>query len=147
MATKEKLKPLTFEDLKVNQVYRGRNPKIIGIFDPLVDDRQILYISEFRKAVEYIDHGFTPEFESWCKQKSWPSRSISSYLDQLEYEKETGKNHKNIETVWDYMVQYNSPSVKFGKKYPEITASKFIKWAAKNVTDILPENGDWASSL
>jgi len=45
------------------------------------------------------------------------------------------------------MVQYNSPSVKFGKKYPEITASKFIKWAAKNVTDILPENGDWASSL
>jgi len=45
MAIKEKVKSLTFEDLKVNQTYRGRNPKMIGIFGPLVDDRQILYIS------------------------------------------------------------------------------------------------------
>jgi len=147
MAVKEKIKTLTFEDLKVGQVYRGRNPRMIGIFGSLVDDRHIRYISEFRKAVKYIDHGYTPEFEEWCKQKSWPSRSASSYLDQLEYEKETGKNHKNIETVWDYMVQYDSPSVKYGKHLPMIPASKFIKWAAKNVTDILPENGDWASSL
>ena len=147
MAVKEKPVPLKFEDLKVYKTYRGKNPKMIGIFGPLVNDRQILYISEFRKVVDYIDHGYSPEFEEWCKQKTWPCRSISSNIDQLEYEQETGKEHRNIEAVWDYVVQYNSPSVKFGKKYPTIPASKFLKWAAKNVTDILPENGDWASSL
>ena len=146
MTKKEKIPDLKFEGLKVGQAYRGKNPKMIGIFGPLVDDRQILHISQFKKPVGNIDHGYTKEYDEWFSKKG----SIlfkSSENTQIEFEKETDKPAKNIETVWDYMVQYNSPSVKFGKHYPSIPASKFIKWAAKNVTDILPENGDWASTL
>lgn len=146
MAIKEKIKPLTLEDLKVGQVYRGKRPKTIGIFEPLVDDRQIRYISEFRKAVKYIDHGFTPEFEEWCKKGLY--KHTHSELDQLEFEKESDfkLSAKKIETVWEHMVQYDSPSVKHGKNYPTIPVSKFIKWAEKNVSDIMPK-GEWASSL
>lgn len=142
--TKEIIPDLKFEDLKVNQVYRGKKPKIIGIFDPLVDDRQILYVSPHRSVVGKIDHGYTAEFEAWCKE--WTSRYSGSEYDQLKFEEETGKNAKNIEAIWDYMIQYDSPSVKDGKNYPTIPASKFIEWAAKNVTEIMPK-GDWASTL
>ena len=136
---------LKFEDLKVGQVYRSKKPKMIGVFDPLVDDRQILYISPHRRVVEHIDHGYTPEFEEWCK-KPGAYRHTFSELDQLEYFQETKKDAKNIESVWDYTIQYDSPSVKDGKNYPSIPASKFIKWAEKNVTEIMPE-GKWANTL
>lgn len=141
---KTKIPDLKFEDLKVGQVYRGKKPKLIGFFQPLVDDRQILYISEFKKAVGHIDHGYHKEFEEWCKPGS--NRYTYSELDQLDYESQTGKPARNIETIWDYMVQYESPSVKIGQKRPMITAQKFIKWAASNVTEILPK-GEWAKTL
>lgn len=143
---KEKVLDLTFEGLKVGQVYRSKKPKLIGIFDPLVDDRQILHISQSKCLVDTINHGYTPEFEQWTQQKSWPKRFTSSEIDQLEFEKETGKPARNIEIIWDYMVQYDSPSVKGGKNFPSIPASKFIKWAEKNVTNIMPV-GIWANKL
>lgn len=40
-------------------------------------------------------------------------------------------------------VQYDSPSVKTGKRYPVVTREKFIAWAARDVTDELPK-GEWA---
>lgn len=145
---KQQIPDLKFEDLKVGQVYRSKKPKLLGVFERLVDDRQILYISEFRKPVGHIDHGYTPEFENWCKQKSWPSRSLTSEMDQREFEQESDfkLSARNIETVWDYMIQYDSPSVKFGQKHPMIPASKFLKWAANNITETLPK-GEWATSL
>ena len=141
----EKLPDLKFEDLKVGQVYRSKKPKMIGLFAPLVDDRQILYISPHRRVVEHIDHGYTPEFEEWCK-KPGAYRHTFSELDQLTFEQETKKEAKNIEAVWDYTVQYDSPSIKNGKNYPSIPSSKFIKWTAKNVSDIMPK-GEWANKL
>ena len=142
----QKAPDLKIEELKTGQVYRSKKPKLIGFFEPLVDDRQILHISQFRSVVDYIDHGYNPEFEEWCNKKQYSTRTSSSYTDQLDFEAETGKSHKNIECVWEHTIQYDSPSVKDGKNYPAISASKFIKWAEKNITEIMPK-GEWRKSL
>ena len=39
-------------------------------------------------------------------------------------------------------VQYDGPTVKQGSRYPTISKEKFLKWAASDVTDEMPE-GDW----
>ena len=39
-------------------------------------------------------------------------------------------------------VQYDSPSVNFASRYPMISIEKFLKWAAEDVTDSLPD-GEW----
>jgi hypothetical protein len=39
-------------------------------------------------------------------------------------------------------VQYDSPSVPRGRKYPVVTIEKFREWASHDVTESLPE-GDW----
>jgi len=38
-------------------------------------------------------------------------------------------------------VQYDSPSVAHGRKYPTVTREKFEKWASHDVTDELPKGG------
>lgn len=38
--------------------------------------------------------------------------------------------------------QYDSPKVGFGSKYPVISVEKFLKWAAKDITDDLPPD-EW----
>lgn len=143
MAKKEKVPDLKFEDLVVGKVYRAKKPKLIGIFDPLVDDRQILHISSYKQVLGHIDHGYNPEYLEWCKKTGNSSCSIFDST-MSKYEKETEKSAKNIETIWDHTVQYESPSVKIGQKRPSIPASKFIKWAAKNIQ--LPE-GEWGREL
>lgn len=143
---KEKIPSLTIEDLKSGQVYRSKRPKMIGMFGPLVDDRQIIHVSQFKCNMGHIDHGYTQEFEEWCQKNSARFCIKSSEIDQIQFEQETNKQAKNIETIWDYSIQYDSPSVKDGKNYPTISASKFIKWAEKNVTEIMPK-GEWASTL
>ena len=35
-------------------------------------------------------------------------------------------------------IQYDSPKVGFGSKYSVISVEKFLKWAAKDITDDLP---------
>lgn len=35
-------------------------------------------------------------------------------------------------------IQYDSPSVTFKAKYPIISTEKFLKWAAKDITDGCP---------
>jgi hypothetical protein len=42
------------------------------------------------------------------------------------------------------LLQYDSPSVALGRKYPKVTIDKFLKWVGKDVTDELPE-GEWAA--
>lgn len=39
-------------------------------------------------------------------------------------------------------IQYDSPKVGFGSKYPVISVEKFLKWAAKDITDDLPPD-EW----
>ncbi len=41
-------------------------------------------------------------------------------------------------------VQYDSPSVSFGKKQPTISMEKFLKWVGEDITGTLPK-GDWKS--
>lgn len=126
--------------VKVGQIFEAKKPKAIGIFDPLYDDRQILYVSSNRVVVDRIDHGFNQEYVDWCEKNYL--RHVTSEIDQIEYEAGTGKLAKNIEAVLDYQVQYDSPSLKPGKKYPTVTLAKFLKWAGKDITDIMPK-GEW----
>ncbi len=134
---------LKLEDLKEGQVYRGKKPKLIGLFDSLVDDRQILYIAPNKSVIEYIDRGYNPNFIKWCKENG---KTLTYSSDQFEFEKDTDEDYRNIEPVMDYLVQFDSPSVRLGRKQPMIPATKFLKWARRNVTDLLPK-GEWASSL
>lgn len=39
-------------------------------------------------------------------------------------------------------IQYDSPKVGFGSRYPVISVEKFLKWADKDITDSLPPN-EW----
>ncbi len=41
-------------------------------------------------------------------------------------------------------LQYDSPSIQTGGQYRRVTVEAFLKWAKRDVTDELPENGDWA---
>jgi hypothetical protein len=40
-------------------------------------------------------------------------------------------------------VQYDSPSVTNGRRYPKVSMEAFEKWAGREVKAELPENGDW----
>ncbi|EPY4802965.1 hypothetical protein ACXDID_003978 [Klebsiella pneumoniae] len=40
-------------------------------------------------------------------------------------------------------VQYDSPSVSFGRHYPRVSIEKFRAWASRDVTDELPQ-GEYA---
>lgn len=37
-------------------------------------------------------------------------------------------------------IQYDTPKVGFGSRYPVISVEKFLKWAAKDITDDLPHS-------
>ena len=131
------------EKLKVNQVWEAKKPKLINSgFFRYYNDRQILHISEYKTYFKPIDHGYTPEFVEWCS-KPVSYRHTTSNLSQTEYEKETDKPCKTMETVFDYSVQYDSPTVKNGKNYPSIPMKEFLAWAGREVSkDEIPE-GDW----
>lgn len=40
------------------------------------------------------------------------------------------------------LVQYDSPSVSLGRKYPMITMERFLAWADRDVTDLSPRD-EW----
>lgn len=39
------------------------------------------------------------------------------------------------------LVQYDSPTVPDGRRYPKVTMEKFLKWARRDVTTLMPPNG------
>jgi hypothetical protein len=39
-------------------------------------------------------------------------------------------------------IQYDSPTVKPGRRFPTVTAEAFLKWAKEDVTDQMPPD-DW----
>ena len=43
------------------------------------------------------------------------------------------------------VVQYDSPTVPGARSYPRISMEKFLKWAGKDVTDVMPK-GEWRVS-
>lgn len=143
MSKNKELEQLTIDDLKVNRVYRAKKPRIVGLFPSLVNDRQIKYISSNKQHVETIDNGHTEKFLNWCKDNN--ELSFSEYSIS-KYELETDEPYKDVKVVMDYIVQYDSPTVKRGKDYPKISATKFLKFANEDVTEIMP-NGEWATEL
>lgn len=42
-------------------------------------------------------------------------------------------------------VQYDSPTVAFGRSYPKVSMEAFLKWAKADVTDQMPA-GKWRSA-
>ena len=54
-------------------------------------------------------------------------------------------NDRAIVYVGATQVQYDSPSVGFGRHYPWVSKEKFLAWADRDVTDDLPagEFAEW----
>ncbi len=52
-------------------------------------------------------------------------------------------NDRMVVYVSELRVQYDSSTVRNGRKYPMVDRDKFEKWAAKDITEGYPE-GDWA---
>ena len=51
-------------------------------------------------------------------------------------------NDRQIKWIGMFEVQYDSPSVAMGRKYPRISKEKFLAWAKEDVTMLCPE-GEW----
>lgn len=54
-------------------------------------------------------------------------------------------NDRQIKWIGGDQVQYDSPSVKDGRRYPVVKIEAFLKWADRDVTDELPK-GQWAEA-
>jgi len=52
-------------------------------------------------------------------------------------------NDRQIIYLGLYNVQYDSPSVKDGRRYPTVSREKFLAWASHEVTSEIPK-GNWA---
>ncbi len=52
-------------------------------------------------------------------------------------------NDRTVKWFSGSHVQYDSPSVSFGRHYPTVTIEKFRAWADRDVTDELPP-GEYA---
>lgn len=76
-------------ELIVGHVYEAKRRKSVGLFEPLMNDRQIRWV---------------------------------------------GVNQ----------VQYDSPTVAHGRKYPTVSKEAFLKWAARDITKEMPP-GEWRS--
>jgi len=143
MKTKTTIPQLTKDDIKVGRCYSAKKPKrvMIGFYRDVFDDKQILHISPSKAHREYIFIDYTPEYKEWVKKSNF--RTLSSEYDQSEFESEfKDKYAKIIEMKTDYIVQYDSPTVKNGKHYPTMPMEKFLAWVGADVTDIMP-SGDW----
>ena len=53
-------------------------------------------------------------------------------------------NDRQVLYVSDTRVQYDSPTVRNGRKYPTVDRDKFEAWAGSDVTEGYPD-GDWAA--
>ena len=133
---------MEFKDLKVGRIYRTKKPKFDGLFQPLVKDRQILYIGTAKQPVKKgKNYQYTKEYLDWFEKNKQPFEVKSEELIQMRFENET----KLSCIEWDYIIQYDTPGG-FGKSYPRAYANDFLKWVAEDVTDKLPK-GEWATAL
>lgn len=127
---------------KAGQIFAAKKEKVVNSHGEY-NDRQILYVTEFRHIVKVEFVGYNPEFTKWCEESSF--RFAGSSISELEFESETNKPAKLYNNLFDYLVQYDTPSLARGCNYPSIPQSKFEAWAGKEVTDITPK-GEWRTS-
>ena len=45
--------PLTRDDIKVGRVYSAKREKVYGFMEPLIGDRQVLWMSQDKERVQY----------------------------------------------------------------------------------------------
>lgn len=50
-------------------------------------------------------------------------------------------NDRLLLRVLENSVQYDSPTVAFGRRFPVVSKEVFLKWAHKDVTEKTPEGG------
>lgn len=53
-------------------------------------------------------------------------------------------NDRVILWMGDGKVQYDGPTVKVGQRQPKVTVEAFLKWAAYDCTQEMPEGDKWA---
>jgi hypothetical protein len=80
---------ITAADIKIGRVYSAKRQVRVGIFDPLMNDRMVLWIDRSGERV-----------------------------------------------------QFDSPTVAFGRKHPVVPMDQFVRWARADVTDQCPK-GEW----
>ena len=54
-------------------------------------------------------------------------------------------NDRQVVYCSETVVQYDSPTVSNGRKYPMVSVEQFLKWAGRDVTDEMPDR-DWRSA-
>lgn len=52
-------------------------------------------------------------------------------------------NDRQIVWIGIAEVQYDSPSVGFGRTYPKVSHDAFRRWAKEDITGQMPANGEW----
>ena len=52
-------------------------------------------------------------------------------------------NDRQVIWVGLMEVQYDSPTLANGRRYPRVSKEKFLAWAKADVTDQMPPNRDW----
>jgi hypothetical protein len=55
-------------------------------------------------------------------------------------------NDRQIKWIGIGELQYDSPSVADGRRYPKVAYAEFRKWAARDITDQMPK-GEWRTSI
>lgn len=43
----------------------------------------------------------------------------------------------------DDRVQYDSPYVSNGRRFPKMTMKRFLEWAGRDITNEMPKDGSW----
>ena len=56
-----------------------------------------------------------------------------------------GEVYNDRQVIWTNgaQVQYDSPTVGRGSRYPTVLIEKFRAWAGEDVTDQMPDKEDW----
>lgn len=76
---------------------------------------------------------------------------ITGHVYEAKRKKECGDifnpvwNDRQIVWIGPFLVQYDSPTVTNGRKYPTVSIDAFLKWAKRDVTEDMPK-GDWRPS-
>lgn len=78
-------------EIKVGKVYRCKRKKIFGIFDPVYDDRQVLWISEDKQKIQYdcpsLRIGRRRPIVDREKFEKWADQDVTDRLPAGDWEK------------------------------------------------------------
>lgn len=82
------------------------------------------------------------------------SENLSLVVGRVYRAKRPARTGSIIDPVWndrmiiwigEYDVQYDSPAITLGRRYPRVSKEAFLKWAHSDITDQMPNN-EWRSA-